>query len=62
MQDTVISDMINSMELERPRPTAVLPELDLGVIWKPYPYEPLRDFSLEHLYDGLPSGYGDKTY
>ena len=44
-----ISDMIASMELQRPRTTPVLPQWDLGVVLealsKP-PYEPLREASL----------------
>ena len=47
-----ISDMIASMELQRPRATPVLPQWDLGIVLealsKP-PYEPLREASFKHL-------------
>ena len=47
-----ISDMIASMELQRPRATPVLPQWDLGVVLealnKP-PYEPLWEASFKHL-------------
>ena len=47
-----ISDMIASMELQRPRSTPVLPQWDLGVVLealaKP-PYEPLREASFKYL-------------
>ena len=47
-----ISDMIASMELQRPRATPVLPQWDLGVVLqalnKP-PYLPLREASFKHL-------------
>ena len=47
-----ISDMIASMELQRPRATPVLPQWDLGVVLealnKP-PYEPLREASFKNL-------------
>ena len=47
-----ISDMIASMELQRPRATPVLPQWDLGVVLealsKP-PFEPLREASFKHL-------------
>ena len=47
-----ISDMIASMELQRPRATPVLPQWDLGVVLealnKP-PSEPLREASFKHL-------------
>ena len=47
-----ISDMIASMELQRPRATPVLPQWDLGVVIealnKP-PYEPLREASFKYL-------------
>ena len=47
-----ISDMIASMELQRPRVTPVLPQWDLGIVLealsKP-PYEPLREASFKHL-------------
>ena len=47
-----ISDMIASMELQRPRVMPVLPQWDLGIVLealsKP-PYEPLPDASLKHL-------------
>ena len=39
-----ISDMIASMELQRPRTTPVLPQWDLGVV-----LEPLREASFKHL-------------
>ena len=46
-----ISDMIPSMELQRPRVTPVLPQWDLGIVLealsKP-PYEPLREASFKH--------------
>ena len=51
-QDRIISDMISSMELQRPRLMPILPEFDLGIfleaLSKP-PYEPLREASLKHL-------------
>ena len=51
-QAKTISDMIMSMELERPRLTLVLPQWDLGIVLKalskPH-YEPLREASLKHL-------------
>ena len=47
-----ISDMIASMELQRPRVTPVLPQWDLGIVLevlsKP-PYEPLREASFKYL-------------
>ena len=47
-----ISDMIASMELQRPRVTPVLPQWGLGIMLealsKP-PYEPLREASFRHL-------------
>ena len=47
-----ISDMITSMELQRPRITPILPQWDLGIVLealsKPS-YEPLREASLKHL-------------
>ena len=47
-----ISDMIASMELQRPRTTPVLPQWDLGVVLealnKP-PYEPLHEASFKYL-------------
>ena len=47
-----ISDMIASMELQRPRITPVLPQWDLGIVLealsKP-PYELLREASFKHL-------------
>ena len=47
-----ISDMLASMELQRPRIMPVLPQWDLGIVLealsKP-PYEPLREASLKHL-------------
>ena len=54
-----ISDMIASMELQRPRVTPVLPQWDLGIVLealsKP-PYEPLREASDSE--DCLPACYG----
>ena len=47
-----ISDMIASMELQRPRVTPVLPQWDLGIVLEALsksPYEPLREASLKHL-------------
>ena len=47
-----ISDMIASMELQRPRTTPVLPQWDLGVVLEALsksPYEPLREASFKHL-------------
>ena len=48
----VVSDMIASMELQRPRATPVLPQWDLGVVLealnKP-PYEPLREATFKYL-------------
>ena len=35
VHDRIISDMLRSMELERPRATLVLPECDLGVVLRP---------------------------
>ena len=61
MQGKITSDMISSIELERSRPTPVLPEWDLGVILEALspPYEPLWEASLKQLtYDCLPSSYG----
>ena len=52
MQDRIISDMISSMELERPTLVPILPELNLGIVLaalsKP-PYKPLWEASLKHL-------------
>ena len=52
VQAKSISDVIMSMELQRPRWTPVLPQLDLGIVLealsKP-PYEPLSEPSLKHL-------------
>ena len=52
VQDRIISDMISSMENERPRATLILPEWDLGVVLetlsKP-PYETLQQPSLKYL-------------
>ena len=45
-----ISDMIASMELQRPRITPVLPQWDLGVVLEALsksPYEPLREASFK---------------
>ena len=51
IQAKTISDMIMSMELQRPRLTPVLLQWDLGVVIealnKPS-YEPLREASLKH--------------
>ena len=49
-----ISDMIASMELQRPRVTLVLPTMGLnhGIVLEALsksPYEPLREASLKHL-------------
>ena len=47
-----ISDMIASMELQRPRVTPVLPQWDLGTVLEALsksPYEPLREALLKHL-------------
>ena len=47
-----ISDMIASMELQRPRATPVLHQWDLGVVLEALnklPYEPLREASFKHL-------------
>ena len=47
-----ISDMIASMELQRPRVTPVLPQWDLGIgleALSKAPYEPLREASFKHL-------------
>ena len=44
--------MIDSMELQRPRITPVLPQWDLGVVLEALsksPYEPLREASFKHL-------------
>ena len=47
-----ISDIIASMELQRPRVTPVLPQWDLGIVLealsKP-PYKPLQEASFKHL-------------
>ena len=52
VQAKTISDMIMSMELQRPRLTPVLPQWDLGIVLealsKP-PYEPPREAFLKHL-------------
>ena len=52
VQAKTISDMITSLELQRPRMTLVLPQWDLGIVIealsKP-PYEPLWEASLKHL-------------
>ena len=51
IQAETISDMIMSMELQRPRLTPVLPQWDLGIVLealsKP-PYEHLRESSLKY--------------
>ena len=52
VQAKTISDMIMSMELQRPRLTMVLPQWDLGIVLEALgkrPYEPLREASLKHL-------------
>ena len=52
VQHKTISDMIASMELQRPRVTPVLPQWDLGIVLEALsrpPYEPLREASLKHL-------------
>ena len=52
VQAQTISDMIMSMEFQRPRLTPVLPQWDLSIILetlgKP-PYKPLREASLKYL-------------
>ena len=52
VQAKTISDMIMSMELQRPRLTPVLPQWDLCIVLealsKP-PYEPPREAFLKHL-------------
>ena len=52
VQHKTISDMISSVELQRPRATPVLPQWHLGIVLealcKP-PYEPLQEESLKHL-------------
>ena len=52
VQAKTISDVIMSIELQRPRLTPVLPQRDLGIVLealsKP-PYEPLREAFLKHL-------------
>ena len=52
VQAKTISDMIMSMELQRPRLTPVLPQWDSGIVLqalsKPH-YEPLREASLKYL-------------
>ena len=60
VQAKTISDMIMSMELQRPR----LTQWDLGIVLealsKP-PYEPLREASLSQAFDlenSLPPGHG----
>ena len=59
-----ISDMIASMELQKPRITPVLPQWDLGVVLEALsksPYELLREASFKHLTLKtvfLPTGYG----
>ena len=49
---TGISDMITSMELQRPIMTPVLPQWDLDIVLEALslpPYEPLQEASLKHL-------------
>ena len=52
VQAKTISDMVMTMELQRPRLTPVLPQLDPSIVLealsKP-PYEPFREASLKHL-------------
>ena len=52
VQAKTMSDMITSIELQRPRMTPVLPQWDLDIILealsKP-PHEPLWEASLKHL-------------
>ena len=48
VQAKIISDMIMSMKLQRPRLTPVLPFIVLEALSKP-PYEPMREASLKHL-------------
>ena len=52
VQAKTISDMITSMELQRPRLTPVLPQLHLGIVLEALsksPYEARREASLKHL-------------
>ena len=52
VQDRTVSNMISSMELQRPRLKPVLPEWDLGIVLDALsrpPYEPLQEASLKHL-------------
>ena len=47
-----ISDMIASMELQRPKVTPILPQWNLGIVLEALsksPYKPLREASLKHL-------------
>ena len=52
VQAKTMSDMVTSMELQRPRMTPVLPQWDLDIkleaLSKP-PYVPLPEASLKHL-------------
>ena len=55
-----ISDMVTSMELQRPRVTPVLPQWDLGIVLESLsksPYEPLREASSD-FEDCFPTGHG----
>ena len=60
---TILSDMITSMELQRPRMTPVLPQWDLGIVLealsKPR-YEPLREASFKHLKSSSAMASGGK--
>ena len=52
VQDRTVSNMISSMELQRPRLKPVLREWDLGIVLDALsrpPYEPLQKASLKHL-------------
>ena len=52
VQHKTISDMIASMELQRPRVTPVLPQCCLGIVLEALCrslYEPLREACLKHL-------------
>ena len=59
-----ISDMIASVELQRPRVMPVLPQWDLGIVLEALsksPYEPLREASLKTVADFedcFPTGHG----
>ena len=52
VQAKMMSDMITSMDLQRPRMTLVLPQWDLDIILEALsnpPYVPLWEASLKHL-------------